>query len=212
MRAPATDLSPDKVGCPSRTTAMSVDVPPMSKPMMFGASPSRASATAAATPPAGPDSAVPAASRVASCHRGDAAMRQDDQQFAVVSLRVQPGLQAAEVVLDHRADRGVGDGGGEPLELLDLRQHVGRGRDIDARQPLTNRVRGLLLMGRIAPGVQEADRDRLNIGHRASWSIAASSDARSSGISTDPSARIRSVTGRRRRRGTSGAGGVMRRL
>ena len=29
-----------------------------------------------------------------------------------------------EVVADHRADGRVGDGGGEPLELLDLRQHV----------------------------------------------------------------------------------------
>ena len=63
---PATDLSPDSIGCPSRTTAMSVEVPPMSKLMISAASPSRASATAAATPPAGPDSAVPAARRVAS--------------------------------------------------------------------------------------------------------------------------------------------------
>ena len=66
MRALATVLPPDSVGSPPRTSAMSVDVPPMSNAIRSRATPGPASATAAATPPAGPDSAVPAASRIAS--------------------------------------------------------------------------------------------------------------------------------------------------
>ncbi len=42
--------------------------------------------------------------------------------------------------------------------------------------------------------------------------MAASADAFDSGVSTVPSNRIRSITSRRRARGTSGRGGGMRRL
>ncbi len=38
------------------------------------------------------------------------------------------------------------------------------GRDIDARQPVADSLGGKLLMDRIAPGVQEADRHGLDIG------------------------------------------------
>ena len=131
----------------------------MSKPIMSRASPSRANATAAATPPAGPDSAVPAASRVASATDATPPCDRMTSNSPSYPASRQRDWQPAEIVLDHRPDRGIGDGGGESLELLDLRQHVEGGGHVGAGQPRRDRLGRRLLVCRIAPGVQEADRD-----------------------------------------------------
>ena len=90
-------------------------------------------------------------------------MRQDHQQFAVVSRLRQPGLQTPQIVLDHRPNGGVGDGGGKALELLDLWQHVRRCCHIRVLQARSDGGGGLLLMRRVAPGMQKTDRHCLDV-------------------------------------------------
>jgi hypothetical protein len=87
---------------------------------------------------------------------------QDDEERAAVARAFQPRRQAVEVAAHGRADIGVHGGGAEALELLDLRQHLGREGDVDAGQGGAERGGGFALVPAVAPGVEEADRDRLH--------------------------------------------------
>ena len=90
-------------------------------------------------------------------------MRQDDEQRPRETGLGQARLQAAQIGLNHRTHRGIRDGGREAFELLDLRQHLGRGGDVGVLQPLARNGGSRLLVFRILPGMQEADRHRLDI-------------------------------------------------
>ena len=150
-----------------------------------------------ATPPAGPEST--AAGREPHRFRNgrDAAVRLDDQDRARKAGLLEPGREPGQIALQHRADVGVDDRRADPLVLLDLRQHLGRRRDVDARQRGAHRVRGLALVPRHRARRAESRSRPPRRRSRASAAIAASSEARSSGVSIRPSARIRSRTPRR---------------
>ena len=92
------------------------------------------------------------------CH---AAMAQDDEDRAGIARAGQPLAQPAEVAGDDGADIGVHRGGGEALELLDFRQHLAGGGDEHAGHGGAHRGCGLRLVPAVAPGMQEADRNRL---------------------------------------------------
>ena len=94
--------------------------------------------------------------------RRDPAMRLDDQGGPAIPGFAQPRLQPRQIARQHRPDIGVDDGGRDPLELLDLRQHVGRQRDIGVGQRAGERLAGQALMARVAPGVEIAHGDRLD--------------------------------------------------
>ena len=113
---------------------MSVLVPPMSKVMRLPSPSRRAACRLPAMPPAGPDSTAPAASRTESAMRGDAAVGLHDQHLARVAGLAESLVEVAQVARERRADVGVDHGGAEALVLLDLRQHLGRERDVGAGQ------------------------------------------------------------------------------
>jgi len=93
-------------------------------------------------------------------------MRKNHKQRAGKTRLGQPGLQAPKIRLDHRTHRGIGDGGRKTFELLDLRQHLSRGRNVGMLQPLARRRGDRLLVFRILPRMQQADRHRLHIFRR----------------------------------------------
>ena len=193
-RWPATRRPVTRVGWPPTISEMSVLVPPMSNGIRLPSPSSRAAWTLPATPPAGPDSTAPAASRAGLGDRRDAAMRLDDQGRAAVAGLGEPALQPRQIARQRRADIGVDDGRRDPLELLDLRQHLRGQRDVDVRAARVrcasrSRARGA---GR---GRRADSRPRPPRPVRASaWRWRASSEAGSSGVSTRPSARSRSRT------------------
>ena len=51
-------------------------------------------------------------------------MREHDEQGTVESGVPKARFEPFQVAADERADVGVDDGGGDPLVLLDLRQHL----------------------------------------------------------------------------------------
>ena len=191
---------------------MSVLVPPMSNGIRLPSPTSRAAWTLPATPPAGPDSTAPAASRPASAI---GATPPCDWMIRVgphIPGFGEPLFEAGEIARHGRPDIGVDDGRRDPLEFLDLRQHLGRQRDIDAGQLVFDRRARRLLVARVAPGVQIAHRHRLDPLAPSRPRSPRSSEPRSSGVSTRPSPRSRSRTPSRSRRGTSCSGGGRRRL
>ena len=124
---------------------------------------------------------MPAARRAASADRRDAAMGEDDEERAAEARLVQPRRQAAEVARDDRADIGVHGGGGEALELLDLRQHVGGEGDIGVGQGGARRAAAA---SRSCRPSRQACRKQIATASTASArsvAMAASSEARSSG-------------------------------
>ena len=94
----------------------------------------------------------------------DPAMRLDDQDRPGEPARAQPRLEAQEIALQSGADVGVDDRGADPLVLLDLREDLGGEREIGVRQRRAHRLGGEPLVAAVAPGVQIADRDRLDLG------------------------------------------------
>ena len=105
-----------------------------------------------ATPPAGPDSTAPAASREAS---STGAMPPCDCTIKTTALEARLGQAAVRDWSDsaaRRLDIGVHDRGRDALIFLDLRQHVAGARDADVGQRLRQRARRLRVRG--------ADRDR----------------------------------------------------
>ena len=96
--------------------------------------------------------------------RRDAAMRLDDQGRPLIAGLGEPGFEPRQIARQHRADIGVDDRRRDPLELLDLRQDLARTarhrrRAARDRSASARRV----LVARVAPGVQVADRDRLDL-------------------------------------------------
>ena len=89
-------------------------------------------------------------------------MRLDDQGRAAIAGLGEARFQPREIARQHRADIGVDDRRRDPLELLDLRQDRGGQRDIGVGERAGERLGRLALVARIAPGVQIADRDRLD--------------------------------------------------
>ena len=94
--------------------------------------------------------------------RRDAAMRLDDQGRSLIAGFAEPCFEPRQIARQHRADIGVDDRRRDPLELLDLRQHLRGERDIGVGQRAAQRLGGFVLVARVAPGVQIADRDRLD--------------------------------------------------
>ncbi len=65
-RSPPTPRSEDSAASPPEMSEISVDVPPISKGIRSGTPSNSAERRAPATPPAGPESTVPAARRIVS--------------------------------------------------------------------------------------------------------------------------------------------------
>ena len=129
--------------------------------------------------------------------RHHAAMGLHDQDGARIPGLLQPLAEPLKIARQPRAHIGVHHRGGEALKFLDLGQHLRRQRHIGIRQCAAYRLGCDLLVTRIAPGVEKTDRDRLDVrGTKAA--IAWSRDVSSSGTSTRPSWRMRSMTGRRK--------------
>ena len=132
-RWPAIRRSDAIAASPPTTSEMSVEVPPMSNGMRSPWPRSRAAYWLPATPPAGPESTPPAASRTAS-----AMVATPPCDWMISTGARNPASrsrvsEAGQVALQRRADVGVDDGGADALVLLDLRQHLRRERDVDAR-------------------------------------------------------------------------------
>ena len=166
----------------------SVDVPPMSKPMMRGYPAATATACAPTAPAAGPDRIV----CTAACFARDAEI---DPPFDCMMLRrtpapapcraanglsasrsgvsisapgagitFQPLFQRRQIPRHQRRDVGVDDGGAEAFEFAVFRQHAMRGGHGEAG---ALEVRGdRFLVRRIDVGVQQADRDGVDIAVR----------------------------------------------
>ncbi len=120
----------------------------MSNGIRSRSAPSRRAAwTLPATPPAGPDSTAPAASRPASAIGATPPCDWMIRVGPLVAGLGEPGFEPRQIARQHRADIGVDDGRRDPLELLDLRQHLGGQRDIGVGQracaaPRRSRARG----------------------------------------------------------------------
>ena len=94
--------------------------------------------------------------------RRDPAVRLDDEDGARVAGADQSLAEAREVSRERGAHVGVDDGRADPLVLLDLREHLGRQRDVRPRQSLPERRLRRPLVAAVAVGVEVADGDRLH--------------------------------------------------
>ena len=90
------------------------------------------------------------------------AMRLDDQGGPHIPGFGEPLFEAGEIARHGRPDIGIDHGRRDPLEFLDLRQHLGRQRDISRRQLVFDCRARRLLVARVAPCVQVAHRHRLD--------------------------------------------------
>ena len=72
-------------------------------------------------------------------------------------------LHGAGVAGDHRLDVGVDHGRAGALVLLDLGQHLGGDGHERPRRHLRDEVAGAPFVGAVAPGVEIADRDRVDV-------------------------------------------------
>jgi hypothetical protein len=95
--------------------------------------------------------------------RHDAAVRLNDQGRPAVAGFREPLLEPRQIAREGWADIGVDDRCRDPLVFLDLRQHLGRQRDVGAGEFPFDRRLGRELMTRVAVGVEVADRDSLNL-------------------------------------------------
>ena len=143
--------------------------------------------------------------------RRDPAVRLDDEDGARVARADQSLAEAREVPRERGAHVGVDDGRADPLVLLDLREHLGRQRDVGPRQGLPEPRLRRPLVAAIPVGVEVADGDRLHA--RPPETLDGGAERPDGERSLDrPSGRRRSRTPSRRARGTSGSGAGMRRL
>ena len=108
-RWPAMRRSDAIAASPPTTSEMSVEVPPMSKGMRSPWSSSRAAYWLPATPPAGPESTPPAASRTASAMVATPPCDWMISTGARKSRLAQPRLQADQIALQRRPDVGIDD-------------------------------------------------------------------------------------------------------
>ena len=131
----------------------------MSKGIRFGAPASSATRRAPARPPAGPDSTVPAATRIVLLDRRDPSVGLHDENRPSVPGPGQPLPEAGEIAGDERADVGVDHGRRGALVLLDSRQHFRREADVDARKLLDDRLPSHPFVPIVPVGVEIADRD-----------------------------------------------------
>ena len=92
-----------------------------------------------------------------------AAARGHDVEPALEAERRQPLLQAGQIAIDHRLDIGVHGRRGPALELARARQNVARGGDEELRELARDQRARRLFMRRIGEGMQEADRQRLDL-------------------------------------------------
>src|SRR5262245_30537359 len=92
----------------------------------------------------------------------DPTMRLNDQDWRTQSRLTQPQFEARKVALQSRANIGVDHRRAEAVVLLDLGQDSRRERNICARHRRTHSLCACLLMDRIPPAVQIADRNGFN--------------------------------------------------
>ena len=96
-------------------------------------------------------------------HSRESAVRLHDQDRPGVARLGQALGEALEVALQHRADVRVDHGRADPLELLDLGEHLGGERHVHPGQGADERLGGDALVLRRAVGVQIAHRHRLDL-------------------------------------------------
>ena len=94
--------------------------------------------------------------------RGNAAVGRHDAQLAGHARRSQPAFQVRDVAVDLRPDEGGQRGGGEALELTELRRDEGRRGDERLRHHLPDERLGAQLVRRVEVGEQKTDRHRLD--------------------------------------------------
>src|SRR6267154_6586043 len=90
-------------------------------------------------------------------------MRLDDQGRSAIAGLGEARFQPRQIARQHGTDIGVDDRRRDPLELLDLRQHLGGQRHVRIRQGAGERLGGQALVARVTPSVQIADRDGLDL-------------------------------------------------
>ena len=95
--------------------------------------------------------------------RHHAAARLHDHDWRRDSDRLEIGLHGSGVAGDHGLDVGVDDGRAGALVFLDLGQHFGRDRHERAGRHLRDEVAGAPFVGAVEPGVQVADRNRVDV-------------------------------------------------
>ena len=145
---------------PSSTTQTSQEVPPMSRPSALPSPESSASSPAPTAPPAGPESTLQAPARAASAAGRDAARGLHHRRLRQPAL-ARRLAEPPEVAAEQRREVGVDDRGRAALVLAELRQHLVRGRDVDAGQLGAQALGDRALVGGLEVGEQQADRDRL---------------------------------------------------
>ena len=96
-------------------------------------------------------------------HRREAAVRLHDEQRPGVPRLAQAFGETLEITLERRSDVRVDDGRADPLELLDLRKHVGRHRHVHRGQFAGERLGGPALVLRRAVRVEVAHRHRFDL-------------------------------------------------
>ncbi len=119
---------------PSEISEMSVLVPPMSNGTRSAMPSSSAQRRPPETPPAGPDSTVPAASREASSTGAMPPCDSTTKRLPLKPASTRRCSQIGQIAPHHRFDIGVHDRGRDALIFLDLRQHVAGARDADTGQ------------------------------------------------------------------------------
>ena len=106
-------------------------------------------------------------------HRGDgslpylidrrhAAIRLEDERSCADAERGDTLLEEPEIPRHHRADVRVHDRRRQPFELAELRQHVGRDREVETGELAAHQVGHRALVRRVHVRVQEADRERFH--------------------------------------------------
>ena len=155
---------PDTNGWPSRISATSQEVPPMSKVMMSEIPSARRCR----------DACGHAAGRARQHRRRRPARRRCEGRHAAIGLHDvflrrrdagggEPAVEIGDIALEDRLQIGVDDGGAQPIVLADLRQHLRRQRNAAFRQFLGDDGADALLMLRIEEREQQAHRDRCGL-------------------------------------------------
>ena len=119
-------------------------------------------------------------------------------------------LEPPEVAAHHRRDVGVDHRGAHALVLFELGQHLVRQHDDRVGHRRAQRLPDPLLVRRVGVGVEQADRDRVDVGCLDPLDQGLEVVRRRSAASTSPVYRTRSRISNLRSRGTSGSGRCMR--
>ena len=134
----------------------------MSSPTAFPSAESVASRPAPTAPPAGPESTLQAPARAASA----AGATPPDDLITSGSGRPRSarGLgEPPQVAAEQGRQVGVDDGGRAALVLAKLRQHLVRGRDVEARELGAQALGDRALVRGVEVGEQQADGHRLGV-------------------------------------------------